>query len=84
MLEDLLTALIPNGTNSLDTQKIDKNIEMLMQHSWFKNIYDDERYRRLFFGNRKVRKYLQNTYRVKRIIKKEKVRQKFILLLNEQ
>ena len=73
MLEDFLAALVPNGSNSLNTRKIDGNIEMLKQYSWFKNIYDNERYHRLFFGNRKVRKYLQNTYRVKRIIEKENV-----------
>lgn len=83
MLEEFLAALIPNGSNSLNTRKIDRNIEMLKKYSWFKNIYDDERYHRLFFVNRKVRKCLQNTYRVKRIIKKEDVQKKFIMFLNE-
>ncbi|MFJ8248143.1 hypothetical protein [Peribacillus asahii] len=84
MLEEFLASLIPNGSNSLDTRKIDRNIEMLKKYSWFKDIYDDERYHRLFFVNRKVRKYLQNTYRVKRIIKKEDFQMKFIKFLNEQ
>ncbi|MFJ8265384.1 hypothetical protein [Peribacillus asahii] len=84
MLEEFLASLIPNGSNSLDTRKIDRNIEMLKKYSWFKDIYDDERYHRLFFVNRKVRKYLQNTYRVKRIIKKEDFQIKFIKFLNEQ
>ncbi|MFJ8258379.1 hypothetical protein ACIQ4Z_14035 [Peribacillus asahii] len=84
MLEEFLASLILNGSNSLDTRKIDRNIEMLKKYSWFKDIYDDERYHRLFFVNRKVRKYLQNTYRVKRIIKKEDFQMKFIKFLNEQ
>ena len=84
MLEEFLASLIPNGSNTLDTRKIDRNIEMLKKDSWFKDIYDDERYHRLFFVNRKVRKYLQNTYRVKRIIRKEDFQIKFIKFLNEQ
>lgn len=84
MLEEILASLIPNGNNSLNTRKIDRNIEILKKYSWFMNIYDDEKYHSLFFGNRKVRMYLQNTYRVKRIIKKEHVRKKFIIFLNEQ
>ncbi len=84
MLEEFLASLIPNGSTSLDTEKIDRNIEMLKNYSWFKDIYDDERYHRLFFVNRKVRMYLQNTYRVKKIIKNEDFKMKFIKFLNEQ
>ncbi|KAB2335588.1 hypothetical protein [Bacillus mesophilum] len=84
MLEEFLASLIPNGSTSLDTRKIDRNIEMLKNYSWFKDIYDDERYHRLFFVNRKVRMYLQNTYRVKKIIKNEDFKIKFIKFLNEQ
>ncbi len=51
MLEEFLASLIPNGSTSLDTKKIDRNIEMLKNYSWFKDIYDDERYHRLFFVN---------------------------------
>lgn len=84
MLEEFLASLIPNGSTSLDTKKIDRNIEMLKNYSWFKDIYDDERYHRLFFVNWKVRMYLQNTYRVKKIIKNEDFKMKFIKFLNEQ
>ena len=38
MLEDFLAALVPNGSNSLNTKKIDRNIEMLKRHSWFRKI----------------------------------------------
>lgn len=72
------------GDNSLDTRKIDRNIEMLKNYTWFKGIYEDETYHRLFFVNRKVRHYLQSTMRVKRIIKKEKSQRVFIAFLNKQ
>ncbi|WP_409368480.1 hypothetical protein [Lysinibacillus sp. 38-6] len=84
MLEDFLAGLIPNGSIALDTRKIDRNIELLNQDSWFRDIYDEEKYRKLFFVNRNVRAYLQNTHRVKKIIEKEKDRNKFITFLNEQ
>ncbi|MGG4268440.1 hypothetical protein [Peribacillus simplex] len=36
------------GDISLNTRKIDRNIEMLKNHAWFKDIYEDEKYHRLF------------------------------------
>ncbi|MGE7762924.1 hypothetical protein [Peribacillus sp. NPDC097895] len=72
------------GDYSLDTRKIDRNIEMLKNHNWFKDIYEDEKYHRLFFVNRTVRQYLQKTMRVKRIIKREKSQRVFLLFLNNQ
>lgn len=70
--------------NSLNTNKIDGHIVELKKHSWFKDIYEDEKYHRLFFVNRKVRKYLQSRIRVKRIIKSEDAKRKFISFLNQQ
>lgn len=87
MLEFILgfiSAGIYGGNNSLETQKIDRNIEMLKNYTWFKNIYDDENYHRMFFVNRKVRWYLQSSIRVKRIMKKEKARKRLIIFLNKQ
>lgn len=84
MLEDFLAGLIPNGSIALDTRKIDRNIELLKKDAWFRDIYVEEKYRKLFFVNRNVRAYLQNTYRVKKIIEKEKNKNKFIIFLNEQ
>ncbi|MGE7624863.1 hypothetical protein ACQKMD_17985 [Viridibacillus sp. NPDC096237] len=87
MLEFILgffSAGIYGDSNSLDTQKIDRNIEMLKNYTWFKNIYDDEKYYRVFFVNRKVRRYLQSSIRVKRIVKKEKAQKRLINFLNKQ
>ncbi|MGG3799596.1 hypothetical protein [Metabacillus fastidiosus] len=85
MLDFLLGILSAGfGDNSLDTQKIDRNIEMLNNHTWFKDIYEDEKYHRLFFVNRNVRQYLQSTMRVKRMIKKEKSQRVFLVFLSKQ
>ncbi|MFJ5792643.1 hypothetical protein ACIP9G_21515 [Lysinibacillus sp. NPDC093197] len=84
MIEDLLAAFIPNVSIALDTRKIDRNIELLKNEFWFEDIYNEEKYRKLFFVNRKVRRYLQNTRRVKRMIKKEKIQNAFITFLNKQ
>ncbi len=84
MIEDLLAAFIPNVSIALDTRKIDRNIELLKNEFWFEDIYNEEKYRKLFFVNRKVRRYLQNTHRVKRMIKKEKFQNAFITFLNKQ
>lgn len=57
---------------------------MLKNYTWFKNIYDDENYHRMFFVNRKVRWYLQSSIRVKRIMKKKKAQKRLIIFLNKQ
>ncbi|MGE6609341.1 hypothetical protein ACQKFG_02245 [Peribacillus sp. NPDC076916] len=50
MLDFLLGVLSAGfGDNSLDTRKIGRNIEMLKNHTWLKDIYEDEKYHRLFF-----------------------------------
>ena len=83
---DLLLGILSAafGDNSLDTRKIDRNIEMLKNHTWFKDIYEDEKYHRLFCVNRNVRQYLQKTMRVKRIIKRGKSQRVFLVFLNKQ
>lgn len=70
-------------STTLNTRKIDKNINTLNEYPWFRNIYEDEKYRRLFFANRHVRAYLQSTIRVKKIIRNEKAQQRFIRFLNK-
>ncbi|WP_418300929.1 hypothetical protein [Lysinibacillus fusiformis] len=47
MLAFLADAL--NGSTTLHTRKIDRNMERLRQYDWFEEIDHDERYRRLFF-----------------------------------
>ncbi|MGE7920824.1 hypothetical protein ACQKM9_18080 [Viridibacillus sp. NPDC093762] len=71
-------------SGSLNTKKIDQNIELLKQHDWFKNIYEDERYHRLFFVSKKVRRYLQSTIRVRKIIRSKEAQKKLLLFLNKQ
>lgn len=82
LLEGLFVS--PGWDTSLNTRKIDQNIDLLKGHGWFKQLYEDERYHRLFFVNRHVRRYLQSTLRVKRIINHPKAQQKFLLFLDKQ
>jgi hypothetical protein len=70
--------------NGLNTKRIDSNIELLKQEEWFRKIYDNQRYHRLFFANKHVRGYLQSKIRVKRIIKNEVAQRKFLLFLDKQ
>ncbi|MGA3599027.1 hypothetical protein [Lysinibacillus agricola] len=83
-VSDLLSGILFNGSTTLDTNKIDKNIEKLQQYNWFNEIYHDDKYRKLFFANRNVRNYLQNNFRVKKIIKKTQAQKRFISFLNKQ
>ncbi|QOV12242.1 hypothetical protein JNUCC6_05610 [Viridibacillus arvi] len=71
-------------SETLNTKKIDQNIDQLKQHDWFKNIYEDERYHRLFFVSKKVRRYLQSTIRVRKIIRSKEAQKKLLSLLNKQ
>ncbi|MBY6037574.1 hypothetical protein KUV80_12965 [Fictibacillus nanhaiensis] len=85
MIDFLLNMLAGGvGDNSLDTKKIDKHIEQMKKYSWFAALYDDENYHSLFFVSRRVRAYLQSSFRVKRMIHNEKAREKFVHLLNKQ
>lgn len=72
------------GNTALDTKKIDRNIAKLKEYSWFKNVYENEKYRRSLFANRKVRGYLQSSIRVNRMIKSKRAQNKFIALLEKQ
>lgn len=49
-LSDFLSSMLGVSTGALDTRKIDKNIELLKQQSWFKRIYEDEKYRTLYIS----------------------------------
>jgi len=61
------TDLITSSNSSLNTRKIDKNIEKLRELKWFSCLYENERHQKSFFVNLKVRKYLQSTIRVSRL-----------------
>ncbi|WP_026695681.1 hypothetical protein [Peribacillus kribbensis] len=83
-LSGFLSSLVGVSTGALDTRKIDKNIELLKQQDWFRQIYDDNRYYKLFITNRNIRAYLQNTNRVNKIIRDERAQQKLLILLDTQ
>ncbi|MCL1698156.1 hypothetical protein [Lysinibacillus sp. BPa_S21] len=83
-LSDLLSGMICVNTGALNTKKIDNNIEHLKQQEWFKDIYEDEKYHRLFVTNRQIRAYLQSRTRIKKIIRSEVARRKLLLLIDKQ
>ena len=78
----LVTASISpfGGKTGINTKQVDRHIEKLKQSPWFTDLYD--RYRPLFFGNRKVRGYLESSIRVERIRNNEYARKKFIMFLD--
>lgn len=59
-------------------------MERLRQNDWFEEMYQDDRYRTLFFANRHVRKYLQHNWRVNQLMKKKRAQAKFIDFLHKQ
>jgi hypothetical protein len=69
---------------SLNTKKIDTHIEELRSYKWFNDLYDDEKYHRLFLVNRRVRKYLQSRFHIKRMINNPNARNTLKSLLNKQ
>ncbi|MFC0562482.1 hypothetical protein [Halalkalibacter alkalisediminis] len=69
---------------SLDTRKIDKHIEELKKQKWFIEIYNDEKYHRLFLENRRVRKFLQSRFLTKRMVNNPNAQKAFKLLLDKQ
>ena len=71
-------------SDALNTKKIDQNIERLNQYDWFKKIYEDVRYHRLFFVNKHVRRYLHSTIRVRKIIRSIEAQRKLLFLLDKQ
>lgn len=84
MIEDLLSGLVPQGSNTLDTRKIDKHINYLLSENWFKELYENEKYRHLLYTNRKVRSYLESKRRVDKLIVNDKKRKKLIELMANQ
>ena len=82
---ELVSALFSSAGagDSLDTKKVDRNIKRLNQYNWFNEIYKDERYHRLFFVNKRIRRYLQSSIRIRKIIHSEKAREKLLFLLNK-
>lgn len=79
----LLSSVILSGSSELNTQKIDKNIEKLKDYSWFNDLYENEEHHRSFFVSLKIRKYLEGSWRVSRLIRSEKAQGRFIAMLEE-
>ncbi|MEK4487850.1 nitrite reductase [Psychrobacillus sp. FSL H8-0484] len=77
------TNLFTFGSISLNTVKIEKNIERLKAFSWFNELYEKEEHRRSFFMSLKVRRYLESSIRVSRLIRSEREKERLILLLEE-
>lgn len=86
MLFEVIAVLLGSigQDDSLDTRKIDKHIEELKKHKWFREIYSDEKYHRLFFTNRRVRKFLQSRLLTKRMINNSNAQNSFKSLLDKQ
>ena len=85
MILSLLTSinLISSSSRSLNTRKIDKNIEKLRELEWFNELYKIERHRKSFFINMKVRKYLQSNILVARLKNNKNEQKKFIKLVED-
>lgn len=81
---EFLSGMAFGSNKILNTKKIDENIMELQQYNWFNEVYLSEQYRKLFFANFKVRKYLQSNYRVKKMIKRQHYQKRFIYFLNKQ
>ena len=75
--------LISSSNRSLNTSKIDKNIEKLRGLEWFNELYENERHHKSFFMNAKVRKYLQSNFLVSRLNNNPKEQKKFFELLED-
>lgn len=88
MLYEIISAILQSigigQDNSLNTEKIDKHIKQLRKHEWFNDLYNSETYRHLFFGNKKVRKYLQSRLTTRRMLRSLKAQEKFKKLLVKQ
>jgi hypothetical protein len=86
MISALIEALIGSISLStgLHTKKIDANILYLQQYEWFRMMYEDEKYRKLFITNYKVRSYLQSKLRVRLLVKNKNAQRRFLKLVEEQ
>ncbi|MFC4323260.1 hypothetical protein [Litchfieldia salsa] len=86
MLYEIISGILQSigQDSSLNTEKIDKNIKQLRKYEWFNGLYESETYRHLFFGNRKVRKYLQSSLTAKKMMRNQEAQEKFKQLLDKQ
>ncbi|HYK74168.1 MAG TPA: hypothetical protein VEV44_13760 [Pseudoneobacillus sp.] len=81
----LLDSITPSFEyRSLDTRLVDLHIKELTNHSWFYDIYQDEKYRKLITMNYQTRKYLESPFRVERLSKSVYTQEKFKKFLEKQ
>ncbi|MEH7085367.1 hypothetical protein V7139_21865 [Neobacillus drentensis] len=69
---------------SIDTRRIDFHIHQLNKLPWFQELYQEEKYRKLFVMNYKTRRYLDSPFRVKRLMNSPKAHLHFLKMLNKQ
>lgn len=79
----MLSPVSPIFDIPLNTKKIDENIEKLLNYSWFKELYNSDQYRHLFFGNRRVRSRLSNKFYVNRLINDKGTQYRFCKFLEK-
>ena len=86
ILIELIVGLVSHAgsNNPLDTKKIDRHIDQLYGYKWFRKVYEDEKYRRLFFANKRIRSYLESNRRVKKMIKRKESQKKLLFLLDKE
>lgn len=75
---------IVGSSETLNTKKINRNIEKLLESEWFSELYTNKRYRHLFFANKRIRYHLQSSRRAQNIIRSEKAQKKLVFLLEKE
>ena len=84
---ELISSILLHSSHfftGLNTKKIDSHINELRQYAWFNELFENEKFRRLFFGNVHVRKYLKSNFRIRRLIKSQFSQARFKLFLEKQ
>lgn len=88
MLRDLLNFFLrlisPHMFIGLNTRTIDAHINELKTQHWFNTLYQDEKYRKLFFTNVHIRHYLESKRRFNTLMSDPVAREKFVNLLEKQ
>lgn len=65
-------------------KKQNKHIEMLKEYDWFNDVYYNPKYTRLFKNNKQIRSYLGRSSSIRKMIRKRKVSNLLITLLENQ
>lgn len=84
ILDMLIYTIQTSAVRTLDTKRVDHHINELNKHSWFQEIYLDEKFRKLLLMNYKTRTFLDSTFFVKRLMKNPHAKEKFIRFLQKQ